>query len=102
MKTGIITIVKPYKGSPAYDAGLLPNDIIYKVEGEEVTGEDLTEVVSKIKGKEGTEVNITIYRDGVSEPMEFTIIRQKINIPTIEYEMLMMISDIFRLLNLMI
>ncbi len=88
MKTGIITIVKPYKGSPAYDAGLLPNDIIYKVEGEEVTGEDLTEVVSKIKGKEGTEVNITIYRDGVSEPMEFTIIRQKINIPTIEYEML--------------
>jgi len=67
---------------------LLPNDIIYKVEGEEVTGEDLTEVVSKIKGKEGTEVNITIYRDGVSEPMEFTIIRQKINIPTIEYEML--------------
>ncbi|HHT89248.1 MAG TPA: S41 family peptidase [Clostridiales bacterium] len=88
VKTGIITIVKPYKGSPAYDAGLLPNDIIYKVEGEEVTGEDLTEVVSKIKGKEGTEVNITIYRDGVSEPMEFTIIRQKINIPTIEYEML--------------
>lgn len=88
VKTGIITVVKPYEGTPAYNAGLLPNDIIYKVNGEEVTGKDLTEVVSKIKGKEGTEVVITIYRDGVDEPMDFTIVRQKINIPTIEFEML--------------
>ncbi len=88
VKTGIITIVKPYKDSPAYKAGLLPDDIIYKVEGEEVTGKDLTEVVSKMKGKEGTKVNITIIREGVEEPIEFTIVRQKINIPTIEHEML--------------
>lgn len=88
VKTGIITVVKPYEGTPAYNAGLLPSDIIYKVNGEEVTGKDLTEVVSKIKGKEGTEVVITIYRDGVDEPMDFTIVRQKINIPTIEFEML--------------
>lgn len=88
VKTGIITIVRPYKDGPAYNAGLLPDDILYKVEDEEVTGKDLTEVVSKIKGKEGTEVNITIYRDGVSDPIEFTIVRKKINIPTIEYEML--------------
>ncbi|NLY48346.1 MAG: S41 family peptidase [Clostridiales bacterium] len=88
VKTGIITVVKPYEGTPAYNAGLLPNDIIYKVNGEEVTGKDLTEVVSKIKGKEGTEVVITIYRDGVDEPMDFTIVRQKINTPTIEFEML--------------
>jgi carboxyl-terminal processing protease len=45
-------------------------------------------VVSKIKGKEGTKVNITIYREGVAEPIDFTIVRQKINIPTIEFEML--------------
>lgn len=88
VNTGILTIVKPYKDSPAYKAGLLPDDIIYKVEGEEVTGKDISEVVSKIKGKEGTKVNITIYRDGVEEPMDFTITRQKINIPTIEFEML--------------
>lgn len=88
VKTGVITIVRPYKDGPAYKVGLLPDDILYKVEGQEVTGEDLTEVVSKIKGKEGTEVNITIYREGATEPMDFTIVRQKINIPTIEYEML--------------
>lgn len=88
VKTGIISIVKPYKGGPAYEVGLLPDDILYKVEGEEVTGEDLQEVVGKIKGKEGTEVNVTIYRDGVTDAMDFTLVRQKINIPTIEYEML--------------
>lgn len=88
VKTGIITIVKPYKDTPAYKAGLLPDDIIYKVEGEEVTGRDLTEVVSKMKGAEGTTVNITIIRDGVEDPIDFTIERQKINIPTIDYQML--------------
>jgi len=88
VKTGIITIVKPYKDTPAYKAGLLPDDIIYKVEGEEVTGKDLSEVVSKMKGKEGTKVNITIIREGVDEPIDFTIVRQKINIPTIEHQML--------------
>lgn len=88
VKTGVITIVQPYKDGPAFNAGLLPDDILYKVEGEEVTGKDLSEVVGKIKGKEGTKVNITIYRDGVTDPMDFTIVRQKINIPTIEYEML--------------
>lgn len=88
VKTGIITIVRPYKDGPAYEAGLLPDDVLYKVEGEEVTGKDLTEVVGKIKGKEGTEVNVTIYREGVTDPMDITIVRRKINIPTIEYEML--------------
>lgn len=88
VKTGIITIVKPFEGGPAYKAGLLPDDIIYKVEGVEVTGEDLTEVVSRMKGIEGTTVDITILREGVTDPMEFTIERQEIKVPTIEYEML--------------
>lgn len=88
VKTGIITIVRPYKDGPAYNAGLLPDDIVYKVEGEEVTGKDLTEVVSKIKGKEGTKVKVTIYREGVTEAMDFDIVRQKISVPTIEYDML--------------
>ncbi len=87
-KTGVITIVKPFKTGPAYEAGLLPGDIIYKVENEEVTGVDLTEVVSKMKGKEGTKVRISIVREGESKPLDFTIIRRKIEVPTIEYQML--------------
>lgn len=87
IKTGIITIVEPYEGSPAAEAGLLPGDTIYKVEGEEVTGEDLSQVVSNMKGEEGTDVHISILRGG-SEIIEVTITRRQIEIDTIDYEML--------------
>jgi carboxyl-terminal processing protease len=87
-KTGVITIVKPFKTGPAYEAGLHPGDILYLVEGEEVTGVDLTEVVSKMKGAEGTKVRISVLRDGETKPMEFTITRRQIEVPTIEYQML--------------
>lgn len=88
VKTGIITIVKPFENGPAYKAGLLPGDILYKVENVEVTGMDLSEVVSKMKGPEGTKVNISVVREGESEPLQFTIVRQQINVPTIEHKML--------------
>ncbi len=87
-KTGIITIVKPFATGPAYKAGILPGDVIYKVNEEEVTGVDLTEVVSRMKGVEGTTVNISIVREDESNPLEFSIKRQKIEVPTIEYQML--------------
>ena len=86
--THIITIVKPFKDSPASKAGLLPGDIIYKINGTELTDEDLTEVVSMMKGKEGTTVDITVVRKGESKPLDFTITRAKIEVPTIEWQML--------------
>lgn len=88
VKTGIISIVKPFLTGPAYEEGILPGDVLYKVGGEEVTGEDLTEVVSKIKGEEGSKAEITIIREGVIDPIEFSITRRTIEVPTIEYEML--------------
>jgi len=86
--TGIITIVKPFVTGPAHEVGILPGDILYKVNGEEVTGTDLSEVVSKIKGEEGTKAEVTIIREGETEPLEFSITRRTIEVPTIEYEML--------------
>jgi len=88
IKTGIITIVKPFETGPAYKAGLLTGDIIYKVADEEVTGIDLATVVSNMKGKEGTKVKVTIIREGENDPIEYNIVRQKIEVPTIEYKML--------------
>jgi carboxyl-terminal processing protease len=88
VKTGIIRIVKPFENGPAYRVGLRPGDILYKVENVEVTGMDLSEVVSKMKGPEGTKVNISVVREGESEPLQFTIVRQQINVPTIEHKML--------------
>lgn len=88
VKTGVVTIVKPFAGSPAIEAGILPNDIIYKVDGREVTGMDLTEVVTYMKGEEGTKVTLTVIRDGETEPKDYSVERRKIEVPTIEYTML--------------
>ncbi len=88
VKTGIITVVKPFETGPAQKAGILPGDILYTVDGEKVTGLDLTQVVSKMKGKEGTEVQIAIVREGVTEPMNFTITRGEVEVPTVSSQML--------------
>lgn len=88
VKTGVITIVKPFEGGPAYKAGMLPGDIIYKVSGEEATGKDLSEIVSKMKGEEGTTVDLEIIRAGESDPIKLTIERRTVEVPTISYEML--------------
>lgn len=88
VKTGVLSIVKPFVNGPAYEAGILPGDILYKVNGEEVTGKDITEVVGKIKGEEGTKVTVTIIREGKTDPIDYTITRKKVEVPTIEYEML--------------
>ena len=84
--TGIITVTKVYEGCPSFEAGMLPGDILYMVEDEEVTGIDLTTVVTKIKGEEGTEVTISMLRG--EEVLDFTMKRQVIEVPTIEHEML--------------
>ncbi len=88
VKTGVLSIVKPFVGGPAYEAGVLPGDVLYKVNGEEVTGKDITEVVGKIKGEEGTKVTVSIIREGKNKPIDFTITRKKVEVPTIEYQML--------------
>lgn len=86
VNTGIITIVKPFVDGPAYNAGVLPNDIVYKVNGDDVTSCDLSEVVSRMKGEEGTKVTLTVIRD--SKEIEFEITRGTIEVPTVEYKML--------------
>lgn len=86
MVTGIVTVSQVYEGCPSYEAGILPGDILYKVNGEDVTGQDLTNVVTKIKGEEGTEVTITMLRG--EEEIDFTMERRMIEVPTIDYEML--------------
>lgn len=86
MITGVITVSRVYEGFPSYEAGILPEDILIKVEGEDVTGQDLTNVVTKIKGEEGTEVTITMLRG--EEEIDFTMKRRVIEVPTVEHEML--------------
>jgi carboxyl-terminal processing protease len=84
LKEGSITVVAPIKGSPAARAGLLPNDIITKVDHQNIEGLRLDEVVSKIRGKKGTSVVLTLYRDGEVEPIDLSIVRDSIQIPSVD------------------
>lgn len=63
--------------SPAQDAGLREGDIIYEVDGESTQGMSLTQVVNRVKGKEGTNVHITIYRENENDLLEIDIKRSK-------------------------
>lgn len=85
---GLTEIVRPMNGQPAALAGLRAGDVVIGVDGESVIGQSLDEVIAKIRGPEGTEVSLTIRRDGEEEPLEFTVQRQLIEIPVIESEML--------------
>lgn len=88
--TGYTVITKLIENTPASESELQPGDLIYQVGGEDVYGMDTSEVVAKIKGEEGTPVTITVARpQGVGyEYIDITIIRAKINSPTIEFRML--------------
>lgn len=88
METGVIKIVKPFVNGPAYKAGMLPNDIIYKVNGKEVTNDDLSSVVSRMKGEKGTKVTVTVVRDGEKDPIDITMTRDEIEVPTVESKMM--------------
>lgn len=80
-----VVIVAPIKGSPAQKAGLSPEDIIVKIDGTEVRGMSLQEVVTKVRGPKGTSVSLDIVRDGA--PLNVVIIRDDIHIPSTEFEM---------------
>ena len=88
MSTGLITIVKPFEGGPAAEAGIQKDDILYAVEGEEVSGEDLNMVVAKLKGEEGTTVQVTIYRALEDRYIDLEVTRAVVNVPTVTYQML--------------
>lgn len=84
MKDGHVTVVAPLKKSPAERAGLMPHDIILKVNDADVAGMRLDEVVALIRGKRGTFVQLTIFRLSASEPITFSVKRESIHIPTVE------------------
>lgn len=83
-----LTVITPLPGTPAYKAGILPNDRIIKIEGESTYGITIEEAVKKLRGTPGTKVNITIQREGVKDPIDFTITRDIIKIEVIKYKML--------------
>ena len=85
---GYVRVSKIIKNTPAEASGLQQDDYIYKVDGEDMQGKDSSYVVSKIKGEAGTKVTITVVREGATDPIDIEVERQKIESPTVEYQML--------------
>ena len=88
INTGIVTVARVFEDGPAMEAGLQPGDILYKVGDMEVTGVDLTMVVSQIKGEENTQVTISVVREGEEDYLELQVERRTIEIRTVSSAML--------------
>lgn len=85
-KNDIITIIAPLADMPAEKAGLKSGDKIYAINGQSTAGLAVDEAVSKIRGPKGTEVILTIYRDGLEKPRDFKITRQIILVKSVRTE----------------
>jgi len=83
-----ITVVAPIEGTPAYEAGVLAGDRIISVDGQDVVGADLNDVVSMIRGEPGTTVVIQVSRDGHDGLITLHIERAMVQVPSLDYELL--------------
>jgi len=86
-QNNFIVIVAPIQGSPAEKAGLRPGDRIIRVNGEDIRQLSLDEAVNKIKGPRGTQVTLTILREGQSQPFDVEITRSEVRLQTVSTAM---------------
>lgn len=84
IKAGVLTVITPLKGSPAEKAGIRSGDKVIQINGKITTDYSIDQAVKLIRGKKGTEVTLVVVREGVTNPIEVKIIREVINLPTID------------------
>lgn len=82
-----LTVVAPIDGTPAQRAGLRAGDKIIEINGNSTKGITADEAVKLIRGPQGTEVILNIFREGWSESKDFKIIREVISIPSLKWEL---------------
>jgi len=87
MRDGVLTVVSPLKGTPAYNAGVKAGDKIVKIGEKSTYNMSVDESVALIRGEKGTPVVFTIVREGADEPLVITVLRDVIDIPTIDTEL---------------
>lgn len=86
-ETNIITVIRVFRNSGAEEAGMQEGDILYKVNGEDITAEDVNNVVAEIRGDEGTTVEIEVYRDSVKDYVTMDVERRTVSMDTVEWRM---------------
>ncbi len=84
-RNGLLTVVSPFEGTPAYRLGIRAGDVISRIEGVDATEYDMDGAVSRLRGPQGTAVRITITRPGYDAPLDFTVIRDRIALRSVPY-----------------
>ncbi len=88
IREDMITVITPFKGHPAALAGVQNGDIISQIDGESTAVMSLDDAVDLLRGEPGTSVSVTLIRPKVSQPIEVTITRDVIRIPSVEKEII--------------
>lgn len=89
-----VRIVEPFENQPAWKAGIRRNDLIIAIDGEPTADMDLTQAVGKIRGAKGTEVTLTLRREGEADDFDVVVVRDQIETPVISTEMMGANGDI--------
>jgi len=84
MENGVIKVVSPIDDTPASRAGVMANDLIIKLDGEEIQGLTLNEAVDRMRGKVGAPISLTIKR-GEQEPFDMKLVRDRIRVQSVKY-----------------
>ena len=87
MREGKIIVISPMPGSPAQQAGIQAGDVILAVDGLSTANMSVEEAVLRVRGKEGTPVTLTVQHPGQTTPVDITIVRAQVNLPSLSYEM---------------
>jgi len=87
-RDGVLVVIAPLKDTPAFRAGIKAGDAILKIDNEDTDGWTVEQAVNRIRGKRGTTVHLTLFREGETEVRELDIVRDTIRVPAVEWRML--------------
>jgi carboxyl-terminal processing protease len=82
-KSGILMVISPMVGTPAYEAGILAGDLIVKIDGKSTESLRINDAVKIIQGEPGTPVTLTVLHEGTKETKEYSVKRARIEIQTV-------------------
>ncbi|MCL6634850.1 MAG: S41 family peptidase [Peptococcaceae bacterium] len=88
VKEQLLTVVRVYQGTPAAREGIMAGDVIAGIDDRDARGIDLETAVNLMRGPVGSKVTLTINRQGASGPLQFTLVREEISVPTVEGKVL--------------
>jgi carboxyl-terminal processing protease len=88
MENGYVKVIAPIDGTPAEKAGIQSGDLIIKLDGKAVKGMSLSKAVSTMRGKQGSDIAVTIVREGLRQPLDITLTRAIINVVSVRSKML--------------